>query len=629
MQVPKTFDLITMGRAMVDVYGDQFGCGLEDVSTFSKYVGGCPANIAIGASRLGLKVGMITRVGDEPNGRFLIQQLAREGVDTRHVVTDPQRLTGLAFLGLRSRTSFPLLHYRDDCADLAIAPEDYTDEYLESAKALLVSGSHLINQAALDNLAGAVRRARAVGTKVIFDIDYRPQFWGLVGRGGGESRYVRADRVTEIIAGILPHCDLIVGTEEEIHIAGGSTDAIEALRRIRGLTSAPIVMKRGAKGCVVFPDAIPDTEDGAVVGEGFAVDVFNVVGAGDGFLSGFLFGWLKDRPWIECCRTGNACGALVVSRHGCSPASPTRAELEWFLRERNGRSDLHRSIELQLLHRATTRRPRPGRIFVMACDHEGPFEKLPSIEGRDVAGFKKLVAEAAMQIAGRSGEIGVLFDDANGEEALLAIGSDIGWVGRKVEVTGAVPLKFRGDADPAALLSRWPQHQVVKCLVPIVAEPDAAIQEERLRQLQSACHLYGHELLLELVRDASEEGLAQVGDEIGSLQKKGICPDWWKLPAFSDPGAWSYLEDIILRSNPHCRGILLLGAGRDPEVLRNAFAAVEGHSLVKGFAIGRTLLLDPAREWLSGGINDEALRSRLIQDFSMLTSAWPAERLVA
>jgi 5-dehydro-2-deoxygluconokinase len=207
------FDLISMGRAILDVYGEQVGCAMEEVSSFAKYVGGCPANIAIGASRLGLKVAMITRVGDDQHGRFIREQLRREGVDVSHVKTDPDRATGVAFLAIRDKETFPLLHYRDDCADMAIAPDDYSAEFIGRARALLVSGSHLTTPRAMANIGAAIEHARAKRTRVIFDIDYRPLFWGLAQRDFGESRFVASDTVTEASQRFLPFCDLVVGTE--------------------------------------------------------------------------------------------------------------------------------------------------------------------------------------------------------------------------------------------------------------------------------------------------------------------------------------------------------------------------------------------------------------------------------
>ena len=145
----RALDLICMGRAGVDLYGDQVGGRLEDMQTFSKYLGGSPANTAVGAARLGLKPAMLTRVGDEHNGRFVRETLAAEGVDVSHVRTDAGRLTALAFLGIRDRETFPLLFYRDNCADMAIDEQDFDREFIGSATGLLVSGTHL-SQAATD-----------------------------------------------------------------------------------------------------------------------------------------------------------------------------------------------------------------------------------------------------------------------------------------------------------------------------------------------------------------------------------------------------------------------------------------------------------------------------------------------
>src|SRR3546814_4189746 len=147
----------------------------------------------------------------------------------------------------------------------------------------------------------------------------------------GENRFVADAAVTARLQQVLPLCDLVVGTEEEVHILGGSTDTLAALRSIRDRTPALLVLQRGPHGCVAFPDAIPARLEDGVVGEGFQVDVFNVLGAGDAFMAGFLRGWLRDEPLDTCCRYANACGAIVVSRHGCSPAMPTWEELQVLL----------------------------------------------------------------------------------------------------------------------------------------------------------------------------------------------------------------------------------------------------------------------------------------------------------
>ena len=209
-----TLDLIAIGRSSIDLYGAQVGGRLEDMASFSKAVGGCPTNIAIGTARLGLKSGLITRVGDEHMGRAIREQCAREGVDVTGIRTDPNRLTSLVILGIRDDKTFPLIFYRDNCADSALDESDVDEAYVASAKAIVVTGTHFAhaNTAAAQNLA--IRHAKKHGRKIVFDVDYRPNLWGLAGHGAGEERYIKSDQVSSHLSPILPTCDLIVGTEE-------------------------------------------------------------------------------------------------------------------------------------------------------------------------------------------------------------------------------------------------------------------------------------------------------------------------------------------------------------------------------------------------------------------------------
>ena len=471
----------------------------------------------------------------------------------------------------------------------------------------------------------AVSRARAGHTRLIFDIDYRPVFWGLVAKDGGASRYVDSATVTAASQRFLADCDLIVGTEEEIHIAGGDADTIGALRALRARSPAPIVLKRGAAGCVVFDEGpIPDSVDAGIVGPGFPVEVFNVVGAGDGFLSGFLSGWLRGADWLECCRRGNATGALVVSRHGCSPASPTRLELEWFLK--GGASDpaLHRSAELAYLHRATTRRARPSPVVVLTADQVAPFELLPLGHGRTIADLKSLLAEVARRLAPTRPELGVLFDDVEGEDALYRIGTDLRWVGRRLESAGPAPLRFRDDKTAAVLLSGWPRHQIATCLVPLAGLESQAVQDERLRELAAAANLYGIEFLLELMHDDRPGEAAAAASRIRAIQALGARPDWWMLPAFSEAAGWAEIDAAIFERNPMCRGVLLLDGGRELDEPRTALRSARAQSCVRGFAIGRTLWLEPATEWLAARIDDAEFARRLSERYVALVSVWTA-----
>jgi 5-dehydro-2-deoxygluconokinase len=155
MAADDMLDLIAIGRSSVDLYGEQVGCRLEDMGSFAKYIGGSPTNTAIGASRLGLRAGLLTRVGADHFGRFIREQLERECVDTRGVRDDPGRLTALAILGIRDPDTFPLLFYRENCADMALCVGDIDPALLRSARAVLVNGTHLSQP----NVFDATRRA--------------------------------------------------------------------------------------------------------------------------------------------------------------------------------------------------------------------------------------------------------------------------------------------------------------------------------------------------------------------------------------------------------------------------------------------------------------------------------------
>ena len=266
-------DFISIGRSSVDLYGGQVGGRLEDMRTFNKYIGGSPTNTAAGAARLGMKSAVITRVGDEHMGRFIREQLRSEGVDVRGVITDPERLTALVLLGIRDQEQFPLIFYRENCADMGLTPEDIDPDFIAEARCVLASGTHVSHPQTEAATLKAVDLARAGGASTILDVDYRPNLWGLAGHGAGESRFIESGAVTAKLQGILDRFDVIVGTEEEFHIAGGATDTREALANVREVTEAALVCKRGAAGATAFEGPIPPSLDEGISGETFQVEV--------------------------------------------------------------------------------------------------------------------------------------------------------------------------------------------------------------------------------------------------------------------------------------------------------------------------------------------------------------------
>jgi 5-dehydro-2-deoxygluconokinase len=631
----RRFDLACLGRLAVDLYAQQLGCSLEDATSFAKYLGGSSANIAFGAARLGLRSAMISRVGDEQMGRFLLRTLQQEGCDTQAVQIDPQRLTGLVLLGLKDRDTFPLLFYRENCADMALEAAQIREDFIAQCRALLITGTHLSTPAVRTASSAALAYAARHGVVRVLDIDYRPVLWGLTKRGEGENRYVANAGVSTSLQQMLPQFDLLIGTEEEYLIAGGVPSSLTAsLARVRELTRAVMLVKGGDRGCAWVAGAVPARIEDALIVPGERVEVLNVLGAGDAFAAGVMTGLLTGKDLVESARLGNACGAIVVSRHACAPAMPSAAELaHWFGGARAPKVDSDR--QLVHLHRTTVRRRAWEELNVMAFDHRAQFFELARQAGVSearLAPLKQLLVRVVEQVerdCSLQGRIGVLIDGSYGEAALHQATGRGWWVGRSVELPGSRPLRFDGTCSLGSTLVGWPQEQVVKCLV--YYHPDDEIdlrleQEARLRELWEATRASGHELLLEIILPRAGEGGgdAAVLRAIQRLYNLGYKPEWWKLAPMAAP-AWEALGRLIAERDPQCRGAVILGLNKPLESLAQGFAQATA-GIVKGFMVGRTLWAGPSLSWLRGEIDDATLVEETARNFAALVEAWRVSR---
>ena len=634
----KTLDLITIGRSSVDLYGDQIGGRLEDMGSFSKYIGGSPTNIACGTARLGLKSAVITGVGDEHMGRFIREQLAREGVDTRGVKVDPERLTALVILGIRDDAQFPLIFYRENCADMGLSEADIDESFIAEARAVLATGTHLSHPRTEAAVLKALNLARKHGARTALDIDYRPNLWGVAGHGEGESRFVESAGVTKKLQSTLHWFDLIVGTEEEFHIAGGSTDTIAALKAVQAVSDATLVCKRGAKGAVAFEGAIPDSLDDGQSGPGFPIEVFNVLGAGDGFFSGLLKGWLEDADWPTALKYANACGAFAVSRHGCTPAYPSLAELEFFLERGIVRPDLRHDQALEQIHWSTNRHGLKGgdwsEMRVFAFDHRMQLERMEGATDAKIGAFKKLCLQAALQVQdGRPG-YGILCDNRLGRAALHAASGTGLWIGRPCEWPGSRPLTLEPElGSDHGGLGEWAKENVVKVLC--FCHPDdtpemRAEQEAVVKRLWEASRRNRLEFLLEII--PSRVGPVNDGTTatlIRQFYTAGVWPDWWKLEPMTSRSAWANAIAAIEAHDRHTRGILVLGLDAPEAELATSFETAAAFDLVKGFAVGRTIFGDVARAWITGGMGDAEAVAEMVRRYTRLCTVWDKARAAA
>ncbi|PQO23846.1 5-dehydro-2-deoxygluconokinase [Rhodobacteraceae bacterium WD3A24] len=624
-------DLIAIGRSSVDLYGSQVGGRLEDMGSFEKYIGGSPTNIACGTARLGLRPGLITGVGDEHMGRFITEQLRREGVETAGVKIDPERLTALVLLGIRDADSFPLIFYRENCADMGLSEADIDPAFVARAHAVVATGTHLSHPRTEAAVLKALRLAREAGRRTALDIDYRPNLWGLAGHGAGEERFVESAQVTARLQATLHLFDLIVGTEEEFHIAGGSTDTMEALRAVRAVSDAVLVCKRGPMGAAAFPGAIPDSLDGGESGPGFPIEVFNVLGAGDGFMSGLLRGWLRGADWPTSLTWANACGALAVSRHGCTPAYPSWSELEFFLARGVRTPALRHDTELEQTHWATNRKGDWSRCRVFAFDHRKQMEEIDGATPDRIGAFKRLCLQAAQEVAGGAPGYGILCDGRLGRGALHAAAGQGLWIGRPAEWPGARPLELEPELGPdCGGLREWPRDHVVKCLCFAHPDDDDAMWQAQLATLArlfAAARRNSLEVLLEVI--PSKVGPVDAGTAPAIIERvydAGLYPDWWKLEPMTSDAAWRAACDAINARDAHTRGIVVLGLDAPAPALEESFAIASRHDLVKGFAVGRTIFGAAARAWFSGQIDNEAAVADMAARYRALCDAWDRAR---
>jgi 5-dehydro-2-deoxygluconokinase len=630
----KDLDLITIGRSSVDLYGAQVGGRLEDMASFQKYVGGSPTNMSVGTARLGLKSALITRVGDEHMGRFIREELAREGVCVDGVKTDDARLTALVLLGIRDEHRFPLIFYRENCADMALCEDDIDPTFIARSRAVVATGTHLSHPRTEAAVLKALKLARENGAQTALDIDYRPNLWGLSGHGDGENRFIESASVTAKLQSSLHYFDLIVGTEEEFHIAGGTTDTIAALRAVRAVSKATLVCKRGPMGATAFTGAVPDSLDDGVSGPGFPIEVFNVLGAGDGFMSGLLKGWLDGEEWPVALKYANACGAFAVSRHGCAPAYPSWEELQFFFKRGVVNKALRKDQPLEQIHWSTNRKDDWSTMRVFAFDHRMQLETLPGADAKKIGKFKELCLEAATMVQdGRKG-YGILCDSRVGRDALYAAAETGLWIGRPVEWPGSRPLTLEPEIGPDfGGLAEWPLQHVVKVLCFYHPDDSAemkAEQEATVTRLYNAARRNRLEFLLEVIPSKAgpitDQTTAQVIQRFYDLN---IFPDWWKLEPLQTEAAWQAACDAITRNDAHTRGIVVLGLGESEDLLARSFEKAAKFDLVKGFAVGRTIFAEAAAAYMAGTTTPQDAVQLMADNYTRLCALWDAARAKA
>jgi 5-dehydro-2-deoxygluconokinase len=316
----KPVDFIAVGRLCIDLNANEINRPMEETITFTKYVGGSPANITIGLSRLGKKTGFIGRVADDQMGRFIVNYLQKNQIDTSNVITDKSgSVTGLAFTEIKSPIDCSILMYRDNVADLKLEPGDVSEEYIKQAKAMLISGTALAQSPSREAVFLALDYARKHRVVVFFDIDYRPYTWA-----SPEETATYYNLAAE-------KCDVIIGTREEFDMMecfenNADHDDYFTAKKWFDYHAKIVVIKHGKDGSIAY------TKEGEIFkGTTFPANVVKTFGAGDSYAAGFIHGLMDGWDISKSMEYGAAAASIVISSHSCSDAMPTVEQVDNYI----------------------------------------------------------------------------------------------------------------------------------------------------------------------------------------------------------------------------------------------------------------------------------------------------------
>jgi 5-dehydro-2-deoxygluconokinase len=473
----------------------------------------------------------------------------------------------------------------------------------------------------------AVDTAKDCGCAVILDIDYRPVLWGLTEAGDGESRFVASEQVTRTLQPFLSQLDLIIGTEEEVMIAGGSESLEKALEKIRSISNAVVVLKRGEKGCEVYP-AKSETP---VSARPFPIEVLNILGAGDAFASGFLRGWLRGESLQTCALWGNANGALTVTRHGCSPSMASFEELQYFIKNFDQDPNILESPKLLQLHQQTVMgQPRKHPMLVLAFDHRAQFQETCQqldLSEEKIPEFKELVFEGFRQVESSHSEqpLAILADPQYGSKILEESAYEAFKIGVPIEKAGIFPTEWLCEEDLYLHLQARPSEWFVKLLWkfhPDMDESAKKIQMNHLKRLDAVCRELDRRLMLELILP---EGMNQQGEclaqSMAEVYQAQVYPFWWKIAAPEDQNEWEQVTRTLDKHDPQA-GVILLGKNAPIEDFEEWFRVVRSSPYACGFAIGRSIFWQAWLDFASGKLASEGIPDIISQKYLHLIELW-------
>ncbi len=600
----RPIDVIAMGRVCVDLYAEQFGSPLKDVQTFRKNIGGRAGKIALGTSRLGLKSSILSCVSADAMGKYLREVLEKEGVDTRLLAESKTHLTAL--------TLNSIISYGENCADRYLTKENCRRDVFEQAKALLIIGEELSTDSLAEATLYAVNLAKELKLAVVFDLHFTDH------ENNGVDYYPQ----------LLGKCDLIVGTEDEVALAGGNKDIHLALKALRKMTQAIIVVKTVEHGCEIF------VSDNGLSLEfpGYSVEPVNNASVCEAFLSGFLRAWLRGENWKLCAQYANAACAISVTRLNTIPEMPSFDELDYFIRHfRSNEQIMHDPHFAQLHVRTLHRQQQKKDLFILSFDHRWQFEQSCEEVGRDrtlISAFKSQVFSGFKEVQQQfpQKQMGILIDPIYGKEVLSEATVMNIPIGVPIEAAGSFPIQWIYEQPLYQQILHRPESWIVKVLWKYHPSMETGLKLRQLSQLQllyTVCRGLDRRLMVEIAIPSSfsTDG-KEIAHAIEEVYQHRIYPLWWKISPVKSLSEWQAITDTCFYYDSSSRIIISGGMHSVSQDWSRQFKQFRRSKLASGFAVGRNVYWDSWQQLLIGELSLEEVPQRVAEKFSAMIATW-------
>lgn len=611
-------DIAILGQPFVDLYGEQIGSSLEEMLSFKKMIGGSAASIAIGCARLGLRISLISQVGDDEMGQFIIDTLQQENIDIKQVKKLPSLQTPLILRGTQNQKAFPAISY--PTSPFAILRKENSDsDHISKTNTLLVTAMNFLNEQTKHASRKAMIGAKENQIKIILSLDIFPL-------------KANTSEVFTALETILPLCDLIVGHEEDFQMAAGILNTYSALKHLRTLTSAILVINTEHGGFVIN-DQIPAPWYNTTSHPGFKIDNHYNFAAKNAFISGFLYGWLEKNALEKCCEFAMASKAIVQSRYDRTADLPSHDELTAYLSDHN--NIVAKTLEaphFSHIHYASTHVTRQQHHLAFTFGYHQQWQKMAQHFNADEATIhqaKNLIAHALKDIAA-STPFSSIICDSDVQPHILELFPQEHTIMHALESPGEIPLRFKNDPDLSQLMLQWPKNHGAK--ISLIYHPDDRYvlrgqQETTVSLLHRACRTTQHELFIELIPPAASLTTASTISHIMQrFYEIGIYPDWWQIMPPRDQRSWDSIARIISENDRYCRGVMVLGHLATLEQLPLMFDFACKQPFCKGFIISRSIFQQSLEQWFARRIDDQSLIEAVATSYQKAIDLWNEAR---